>query len=380
MENTVKKQVCAVGDEFDVEILRVSSGGGRGVAKHEGLVVFIPNTAPGDLVRVKVTKAQKSFVEAEMVELKTPSGARIDPVCPVFEECGGCTLQMLKMSEQHRQKEGFLDFAIKSSFRAQDGIEEFKAEPIQGSAKALRYRNRIQLHQQGKHLGFYKKGSHKLVRINDCLITDERIIAKFPELKRQNRKRRVEIAVSQGGQVVRSEKALGPEQALFSQVNTELNKVLIKYVLDEAKTIEKLEYIQDLYCGSGNFSFPFAKEFVGSKITGVELSKASVAMAKEKNVLENLKFIAADVAKYLKKVGKADLILVDPPRKGMDKSVVESLLASEVKNVFYISCNLASATRDLKLLSAKYKLVKAKPFDMFPQTDHLESFFRLELK
>jgi len=371
-----------VGDEIEVEVLRVSSGGGRGVSKKNDFVIFTPNTAPGDEALIKITKVQKSFAEAELVSLIKPSEHRMEPACPVFEECGGCTLQMLKMSEQHNQKEGFLDFAVKSAFRDQE--DEYVQEPIQGSAKAFRYRNRIQLHQEGKRLGFHKKGSNKLVRIDDCLITDERIIAKFPELKRQNRKRRVEIAVSQGGQVVRNEKALGPEQALFSQVNEGLNKVLTKYIMDEAASISELSYIQDLYCGSGNFSFPFAKAFPDSRVTGVELSKASIEVAKEKNVLPNLKFIAADVSTYLKKIGKgnkkADLLLVDPPRKGMEKSVVEAILQSEVKNIFYISCNLSSGARDLKTLSAKYKLIKAKPFDMFPQTDHVESFFRLELK
>lgn len=380
MENTGSTQEFAVGKELKIDILRVSAGGGRGVAKEGGFVIFVPDTAPGDVVRVKITSLKKSFAEAEMVEMIQPSEHRIEPACPVFKDCGGCTLQMIKMSEQHRQKEGFLKFALGSVYRD----EEINIEPIQGSAKAFRYRNRIQLHQEGKALGFYKKGSHRLVRIDDCLITDERIISKFPELKRQNRKRRVELAVTQGGMVLRSEKKLEAGQALFSQVNADLNKVLIRYVLDEAKTIPDVKIIQDLYCGSGNFTFPFAKEFEEAAIVGVELSKSSVLLAKEKNIFNNLKFIASDVAAYLKKAKKkenvADLVLVDPPRKGMAKEVVESLLAAEPKNIFYISCNLASATRDLRILSDKYKMVKAKPFDMFPQTDHLESFFRLELK
>ncbi len=373
--------MLSVGDEIEVEILRVSSGGGRGVSKHEGIVIFTPNTAPEDVARVQITKVKKSFAEAVLVEVISPSPHRMEPPCPVFEDCGGCTLQMLKISEQHKQKEGFLEFAVNSVFKNQKTA--FSILPIQGSQKAFRYRNRIQLHQEGKRLGFYKKGSHKLVRIDDCLITDERITAKFKDLKVQNRKRRIEIAVTKAGQIVKSEKALGPEQALFSQVNESLNKVLIQFVIDEAKKLQDLMYIQDLYCGSGNFSFPFAKSFENAKVTGVELSKASVQMANERNVLDNLKFIASDVSKYLKRISKnnkkADLILVDPPRKGMDKSVVDEILKSEVRDVFYISCDLSSATRDLRILSEKYDLVLAKPFDMFPQTDHLESFFRLQL-
>ncbi len=369
-----------IGDEFDTEVLRVSANGGRGVAKHEGLVVFIPNTAPGDLVKVKVTKVQKNFIEAKMIKLKKPSKSRITPACPVFEECGGCSLQMLKISEQHRQKEGFLNFTVKSVFKNQKGIKDLKIEPIKGTPKVFGYRNRIQIHQEGNRLGFYKKGSHKLICIDNCLVADERITAKFPKLKKQNCKRRVEMAVNHCGQVVQSEKSLSIGQTLFSQVNTDLNKALIKYILVEAQSIDRLKYIQDLYCGSGNFSFPFAEKFPDSKVTAVELNKASVQTAKEKNVLKNLEFIATDVSKYLKTARKADLILVDPPRKGMVKDVVKVLLVLNVENIFYISCDLSSAARDLRLLSAKYKLLKAKPFDMFPQTEHLESFFRLKLK
>jgi 23S rRNA (uracil1939-C5)-methyltransferase len=372
----IKSPDVQIGKTYELEVLRLSTGGGRGVGKIEGLVVFTPHTAPGERVRVRLLKLKKNYAEAELVEVLSPSPERIEPPCPVFEDCGGCSLQMLKISEQHRQKEGFLKHTVQRVF----GDSGYEVESIQGSKKAFRYRNRIQLHQEGRALGFYKKGSHSLVRIDDCLITDERITKIFPDLKKQGRKRRLELAVTTGGQVVKSEQKLGPEEALFSQVNTEVNKTLVAYVVEKMKKLSGLENIYDLYCGAGNFSFPLASAFPDSSIVGVELSKRSVEEAKIKNQNANLSFVAKDVAKFLNKVESADFVLLDPPRKGLSKEVVESLNLLKPKHIFYVSCDLGSAGRDLQLLSQHYALKKAKPFDMFPQTDHLESFYHLELK
>lgn len=366
-----------VGEVLNLEVLRISSGGGRGVSKHMGLVVFTPLTVPGDKIRAKVTKVKKSFCEAELVEVLKASPERISPSCPVFKDCGGCSLQMMSYEEQLKQKEGFLDFALRRTFKEQS----LKVENIEPSPKQMRYRNRIQVHQVGDKVGFFKKRTHSLVDFKDCLITDQKITEHFEVLKRKKQKKRFELALDKEGRLRVSDQKLSAEESLFSQVNTELNVILIDYVMAEAKNIENLKTIFDLYAGSGNFSFPLAQSFSEAKVEAVELSVKSVEKANELNRLKNLKFKAEDVALFLKQNKEAaDLVLLDPPRKGFSSEVTESLLQSKPKHIFYISCNLASATRDLELLSEDYELVKAKPFDMFPQTDHLESFFHLKLK
>lgn len=366
-----------VGEILDLEVLRISSGGGRGVSKYRGLVVFTPLTVPGDKVRVKVTKVKKSFCEAELVEVLKPSQTRVDPKCPVFKDCGGCSLQMMSYKEQLKQKEGFLDFALKRVFKDQG----LNTDSIEASPKQMRYRNRIQVHQVGDKVGFFKKRTHSLVNFEDCLITDQKITDHFEVLKRKKQKKRFEIALDKEGRLRVSTQKLPAEQALFAQVNTELNLILVDYVIRQASKIANVRTVFDLYAGSGNFSFPLAQSFNEAQVTAVELSESSVNRANEVNTLKNLSFRAQDVAKFLKQNSKpADLVLLDPPRKGFSDDVTESLLQSKPKHIFYISCNLASATRDLERLSEAYELVKARPFDMFPQTDHLESFFHLKLK
>jgi len=372
-----KSQKPSLGDHLELNILRVSSGGGRGVAKHGALVVFIPLTAPGDRVLTKVTKVKKSYLEAELVEVVGASQFRVEPPCPVFESCGGCSLQMISYSEQLKQKEGFLDFSLSRMFEG----ETYEREAIEPSPKEFRYRNRIQLHQEGGEIGFFKKKSNSLVSFKDCLITDERITTKFSEVVEKKAKRRVELALNTKNEVVVREQKLNPEEALFAQVNTEMNELLVNYVVSQAAKLKKTKILYDLYAGAGNFSYPLARQHADAQITAVELSSASVKRAEARNPLSNLRFKAQDVAKFLKHQEQvADLVVLDPPRKGLSKDVVESLLKSQSQNIFYVSCNLASVSRDLELLSKKYTLKKVKAFDMFPQTDHMETFFHLELK
>lgn len=370
------------GQHIQLKIDRLSSGGGRGVGRYKNLVVFVPLTAPGDEVKVEITKVKKSFLEAKIVEFTQPSSNRLEPPCPVFESCGGCSLQMLNYSEQLKEKEGFLDFALK---RLVEEETNFVREPIEPSPKKLRYRNRIQVHQKGQEIGFFKKQSHSLVSLEDCLITDKRITDTFKSLSKENTNRRVELALNKKGDVVQAEGKLGPKEALFAQVNTELNSILVDYVLKQAKSLGNMKSVFDLYSGSGNFSFPLAQIFPKASVTGVELSEASVEVAKKQSSVSNLTFHAKDVAVFLRDFltqnsNKVDLVLLDPPRQGLSKEVVSALLAFKPKNIFYISCDLASATRDIELLKQGFVLKRAKAFDMFPQTDHLESFFHLALK
>jgi len=373
--NKIEKPL--LGEQLELDILRLSSGGGRGVAKHGGLVVFVPLVAPGDRVVVEVVKVKKTFLEADLIEVLSPSQDRVEPACPVFESCGGCSLQMISYSEQLKQKEGFLDFSLTRIFKGQ----KFERDSIEPSPKQIRYRNRIQVHQKGNQIGFFKKKSNSLVSFTDCLITDERISAQFDKLTQKSKDRRVELALNTSGDVVVREQKLASTESLFAQVNTEMNGILIDYVLKQVKELSVPKVVFDLYAGAGNFSFPLAQNLPKAQIIAVELSSASVKLASEKNQFENLKFKAQDVAFFLKKQeDSADLVLLDPPRKGLSSSVVHALLKSKPKNIFYISCDLASVTRDLELLSAAYTLKKVKAFDMFPQTDHMETFFHLEEK
>lgn len=171
----------------------------------------------------------------------------------------------------------------------------------------------------------------------------------------------------------------------FYQVNPEQAEKLYQIGVEEAK-ITKEDVVFDLYCGIGTISLFMAKE--AKKVYGIEIVEEAIKMAKQnakRNNIENTEFIAGDVEKVLDELIKErkiipDVVMVDPPRKGLDEKSVNNLLRIEAKRVVYISCNPATLVRDLAKLEEKYRVVKIKPVDMFPFTSHVECVVAMILK
>ena len=355
------------GDLLELDILKITPNGGRGLARHEGFVVFVPFTVPGDRVKVRITKVKKSFAEARLEEVITPSKIRITPECRYFGECGGCTLQMTPVQEQEKIKSGFIEDMLFKLQVDKDGV----LKPLVSSKKVFRYRNRIQLHQSGDKLGYFQKKSHRLIPIEDCLIADERITEEFERLRSENKKRRFEVALTKEGVVVtRDKSSKNPKKTLFSQVNEDVNQRMLDNLEDLIRSKSwKEKRALDLYAGSGNFSSILLKYF--QEVTAVEMSKSSIKTAKES--LKGVKFVCDSVESYLSKNSEGfDFVLADPPRFGMDKKAIEFLLKMRPEKIIYISCNPATLERDLKLMLELYRIDQITPFDMFPQTSHVE--------
>ncbi|MBK7957743.1 MAG: 23S rRNA (uracil(1939)-C(5))-methyltransferase RlmD [Bacteroidetes bacterium] len=171
----------------------------------------------------------------------------------------------------------------------------------------------------------------------------------------------------------------------FFQTNSAQAKVLYDITRDFAN-IQPNEIVYDLYTGVGSIGIYCSKN--AQKVIGIELVEAAIADAKINaalNNIENCSFFASDMRKlfdasFIAKHGKPDVIITDPPRAGMDEPVVQTLLDTACKRIVYVSCNPSTQARDLELLSAKYRVVKVQPVDMFPHTVHVESVALLELK
>lgn len=348
---------------LNLTIDRLSFNGGRGVARYEGVVVFVPDTVPGDLIEARITSKKKNFWEAEIVKLVRPSPSRQAPPCPVAERCGGCSWQQVSYSEQLRQKQNIVEFALRMS-------KPRELRQIIPSPKEFRYRNRIQVHVKHGEVGFLGKRSHNLVPAQDCLIADQRLTAKFSDLSTRNLPpmSRVEIALTQRGEVVIDDERRGSNNALFSQVNTAQNENLIEQVLQMVSG--EPHTIFDLYAGAGNITVPLAKMFSSSQVKAVELSSSSVAIGKQ-NSLPNIEWHCSDVAKFIKQTeAEPDLIVLDPPRAGLEGACFENLGASQI---IYVSCDPITFARDAgKLVNHGYQLDVVQPLDMFPQTEHVE--------
>ena len=376
------------GQRLTVAIEKLSIGG-RGVARHHGLVLFVGNVAPGDEAEIELTMVKKNFAEARLVRVVKPSPQRVVPPCPVALVCGGCSWQQVAYPEQLRQKR----LLVEESLRKFSGftVGDTTVSDVVPSPKEFRYRNRVQLHHAGPKIGFFERGSHRIVDIDDCPITDERLAREIPRLRKElahQKQGRIEIYLDTenrfsqrvAGQASNDEDA--PLGSPFSQVNTEQNANLVSSVVDRAKVEAAqalVSCIYDFYAGSGNFTFALAKAFPGHDLVAVELNATSVQDGKNRAAAEapRVRFEASDVGGFLarEKMPEGSLVLLDPPRTGCGPEVMASILGQKPVAVLYVSCHPATLARDLKpAMEAGYELAQVVPFDMFPQTDHVEVF------
>lgn len=390
----------------EVVLLTVDSlaTGGAGVSRYEGFVIFTPFTCPGDDVLVRIMHIKKNFAEAELVSVEKPALERVSPQCAVFQKCGGCTWQHISYKEQLRQKQKILASSLnKKLFFSSSFIKDIIPSP-----KQWKYRNRIQLkvNQKGDY-GFYGKKSHDLVPVKNCPISDpilfqglETIISKLSKGAARNSSRawffkkhphqEVEVYLSedQKNQYIINGSKLNTDKKAFAQVNEWVNKILIQDVLKYLKKyLLPSDVVYDLYCGHGNFTFPIRKTLKPAKTIGVELNLTSIDRAKKEvlqSKLSGLDFFAQDVQVFLKQCTElSGPVLLDPPRLGCNKEVLFSLKRLKPSIILYISCNPQTLARDLEILigdNCLYEVVLVQAYDMFPQTDHVESLVVLKLK
>lgn len=377
-------QAPLLGSQHKISIEKLAVGG-AGVARAEGFVLFVPDSAPGDELLVEISAVKKNFGEARILEILTAGPARRKPPCPVAGVCGGCNWQHLEEVEQQKQKELFVRETL---LRFLPGIT-FDYLPLKPSPAAFRYRNRIQPKFKDGRFGFYARESHDLVEIQDCLITEEALARKIPEARKwalsQRSEGRLEMYLDPQ-QEVHFAFADQPDEGIgFSQVNRFQNEDLVATVLEWAAESD-YEKIYDLYAGAGNFSFPLSAKFK-KPVTAVELSAKLVEKGRSM-ASDALRFVGSDVEKYLLHapgITSRDLIVLDPPRAGCSEAVMRSLAQAGPRKIIYISCHPVSLARDLKwffqeaarLGKPNLGLRRARAFEMFPQTDHVETIIEL---
>lgn len=359
------------GDVIELNVDSLSYNGGRGVGRYEGVVVFIPFTAPGDKVRARVVEQKPRFWEAEIVEIIESGKARRAAPCPVFGRCGGCSWQHVEYSEQTAQKQKILE----SSLRSLKKLGEFEMPALLVAPNEFHYRNRIQLQIRAGKKGFFSKGTRDLVTFDECLIAEGVINQKLRELPVGDQGK-VEIAITESGELRVMEGERDPEAALFSQVNTAQNEALKKLMLEFIRV--KPDWIMDLYSGSGNLTFPLAQAYPEIALLAVEMSRTSVERGKKMSAnYPWVRWESGDVEKVLHNErpshGKG-LVILDPPRTGISKRVVDELLRLRPQQIVYVSCNPSTFARDAEnfVRSGRFRLEKVRGIDMFPQTEHVE--------
>ena len=371
-----------------------------------GWVVMVPFTLPGEKVRVRIYRNHKNYSEADLLAVISPSPHRITPACGLFGRCGGCQYQHLTYAEQLKWKRQQVEELLK--YMA--GVEVAVA-PVIGSPRELGYRSKITPHFQAwskdramgepAAIGFLKQGSRfEIVDVPQCPIATPEINAKLPEIRAKTQARLAAgeykrdatllLRHAQEG-VITDYDAVIHEQvgALklhflardFFQNNPFILPAFTGYVREQAAA-SGAKFLVDAYCGSGLFALSCAPAF--ERVTGIELSATSVKFATENaaaNGITNATFRAGDAAQIFAGLEFAPTdtaVVIDPPRKGCDELFLGQLFAYGPRAVVYVSCDPATQMRDLKgFLAAGYRLTAVQPFDLFPQTRHLECVITL---
>lgn len=354
------------------------------MGRYNNFVIFTPYTAPGDVARVRILNHKKSYAEAELISIEAPSSSRVNPPCPVFMKCGGCQWQHVTYQEQLKQKQLIVEHALNRIAHESD----IEILPIIPSPQEFHYRNRAQFRAEGKTVGFYQKKSHNIIEFEKCLIIDEKLNEELAKIKNERintpseKTDKIEVFLSQKNAVIRSLNHAHGEESGFSQVNTQQNEQMLKYVADLLGTPGQIATdnsfagnLLDLYCGNGNFSLPLNKK--GWRIHGIDNNRSAIQAARE-TASQSAFFSPEDctlgVTKLASQNRKFEVILIDPPRVGADERIWTSLAKLAAPKIVYVSCNPTTFARDWARLkqTAPYKLISIQPFDMFPQTFHVE--------
>lgn len=383
--------------------------GGKGLGRINGQVVFVPFTLPGETVRVQITKKHRDYLEGQVIEVVTPSAKRIPPDCAYFGRCGGCQISHTTYDHQIELKKNVL---IESLQR--NKISFPPPEIISGTPFSYRHRAQLKYSARKSQLGFYEMESNQIVDVQRCLcltpglnklLSTLRIAltaTPLPSLSEiecyenesgqtavyfnskipSNLRNELSIITSvfdpqdveQTGLTVKfrdSEFPMGP--GVFLQVNPGLWKAMVQEV--EGHFQKKSDAIvTELYCGAGFFTVAIAPHV--EKVFACEENPRAIQFAKTHHSAKNIEWICARAEDYKIPQQTSD-VLVDPPRAGLHKNVVEQLLKLKPRSISYVSCDPASLCRDLKLLSKNYSIQRLVLLDLFSQTYHFETIAQL---
>jgi tRNA/tmRNA/rRNA uracil-C5-methylase (TrmA/RlmC/RlmD family) len=379
---TLSNGLPVAGQRLRLEITDLAFGG-EGVARVGEFVVFIPFTAPGDVVEAKLTEVKKSFGRAELVKIITGSSERVTPKCTYFGECGGCQYQHLDYAAQLRWKHR----QISELFRRVGGFDPSVVQGVIPCPNPYHYRNRILVRSQWNkpaqklNLGFMRTDCGLVCDIESCAIAEPSLNEAITQWRRN--------PPPKGGikTVLRME-APGwevPEHSFF-QNNFLLLPELVRVVKERLRN-HGAQHLVDAYCGVGFFSIEVADAV--ESFVGVELDAPAIRAARrnqESRGIRNGSYVAGDTDQVLPSLlakwnPSQTAVLLDPPRVGCRPPSLEVLRRTGPGQILYVSCHPATLARDLKILCAdgRYRLETVIPLDMFPQTQHVECVADLRL-
>lgn len=376
--------------------------------------MFVPFAIAGERVRIRVTEERRGFVRGELVEVLEASPQRTQPRCIHFGVCGGCHYQHMQYAQQLRAKQTIL----RDQLERLGGITNPPVTEIVPSPQEWNYRNTVQFHltPQGGKLGYQAAGSHTVIAIHECHLPEaglnsiwplidsdqipgvervglrqgdaEEVMLTFESSDPQPPEFSVDFPISavhispQGAIVMAGEDALTisvlgrafrVSAPSFFQVNTRQAENMVRHLLTHLP-LRVDSTVFDIYCGVGLFS-AFLAPRVG-RVVGIEIGEAACAdYAANLDEFENVILYQGPAEVILPELhDHAHVVIVDPPRAGLERNVLDALVRCQPGVLAYISCDPSTLARDAKrLITGGYHLVESTAFDLFPQTFHIES-------
>jgi 23S rRNA (uracil1939-C5)-methyltransferase len=407
------------GKAFEVTIEKLVHEG-MGLGRHQGKVVFVPFSAPGDQLRVQPVEVKKTFTRAEIIQMLKPGKGRVAPECPYFLKCGGCQLQQLEYTRQVEAKRQILEEILHHRFpETRDLAIAMSACP---QPYAYRSRARVQVRGCGTKaiVGFFRYRSHAVEDIERCPLFRPSLNEALTSLRQYKLKvdtdassGEMDLACSQeddawatehvrekssegittllgtrrNDEVMLRRKVGGFSYSVTASVFFQANDFMVPELAAHAMELAKdrgSRVALDLYGGVGLFSLPLARQF--EKVISVENSGPSSRLCRTNATaagIPHIQAVCADVSAWLASEASQispgiDLVLLDPPRTGAGADVMEQIRNLNPQTIIYVSCDHQTLARDLAQISPyPYRIDSVHGLDMFPQTYHFETIVLL---
>jgi 23S rRNA (uracil1939-C5)-methyltransferase len=400
---------------FEVTLKKFTYGGETMGRLPDGRAVFVPFGLPNEIVKIKLTQEKQNFARGEIIEIIKSSPERIEAKCKHFSQCGGCHYQNLSYENQLKAKTEIL----RDQLQRIGKIENPPVQPMIPAPNPWNYRNNIQFHltNEGK-LGFINSKGNFALAIEECHLPETSIDSFWKELNFESNLNLERVSLRSGEEndlmlVLESKSPETPELEIeanisvvhlyenhpvviagqdhlfikildkdfkvsapaFFQVNTKMAEKMVEYLITQLPITNPITTLLDIYCGVGLFSKFFAGKY--QKVIGIESSPSACEdFVFNLDEFENVDLYEGSAEEILPKleIENQTHIIVDPPRAGVDKHALDAIINLKPQIIAYVSCDPSTLARDAaRLINGGYKLKQVTPFDLFPQTYHIES-------
>ena len=392
--------------KYNIEILRLDDKA-RGIGYIDNKIVFIANTLPNEIVDIEIVKETSKYYEGKVINYVKVSNERIKSLCPFYSKCGGCSLLHTEYKNTISYKKDKVSNILKKFANINIDIE------VVENKKNLGYRNKIELKIENGLWGYYNSNTHNFVNIDKCLLAKDSInkVIKSKDLInvcngsitiRSNYNNEILLIINSKEEVsinidklkneiklvgiIVNDKVYYGEDFFIESFNNKLFKVNYNsfFQINEYVTNKMIDILNnnltgnillDLYCGLGFLGQVINNKF--NKIYGIELNRNSIIDATynaKLNNINNAYYLCGDTSKVIDKIkDNIDVMIIDPPRTGLVKNMVNDVINIKSKKLIYISCDPISLARDLNNLKEYYNVEKIYILDMFSYTYHVET-------